>query len=112
VATFRQAHQALRDYTERFNRLALDLANRGQDAVTVEQQAAIGPYPQGIPYQWRRRMPDVVSISPSTILTHRAHLDRAQPRFCGVLIEGIARPYQCPVGFHEYTGLTRQDIDG
>jgi hypothetical protein len=110
MATFRQAHQALREYVERFNRLALECANHGQEAITTEQQDALGPYPQ-VPYQWRRRMPDILSIAPSTILEHRSHLDSALPECCQVLIKAT-RPYSCPVGFRPYSGITRQEIDG
>lgn len=109
----RAGTQAYREYVERFNRLALECANRGQDSVTLEQRDALGPYPKGIPQQWLRRMPDVKSISPSTILIHRSHLDRALPQFCQVRIDGAeGRWYACPVGFQEYSGITRDEIDG
>lgn len=113
MATFAQAHKVLRDYTERFNRLALELANAGQDRVTVEHLDVLGPYPKDIPYQWRRRMPDLHSINPATILEHRTHLDRALPGFCQVHLDRPdGRGYACPIGYHEYTGLTREEIDG
>jgi hypothetical protein len=112
MATFKQAHQALIDYTTRFNRLALDCAARGIDAITVEQQDGLGPYPK-VPYQWRRRMPDVVGLAPSTVLIHRGHLEQSlSPTFCGARIDGAHQPYMCPVGHQQYTGVTREEIDG
>lgn len=113
MATFAQAHRALREYTERFNRLALECANEGRGEVGLDRQDALGPYPKGIPYQWRRRMTDVVSIGPDTILKHREHLDRALSEMCQVKIESFdGRWYLCPIGHTEYTGLTRREIDG
>jgi hypothetical protein len=112
MATFKQAHEAMIAYTERFNRLALQCAERGQDAVTVADLDSLGAYPQ-VPAQWRRRMPDVVSVAPSTILEHRTHLDRALPGFCQVHLDRPdGRGYACPVGFREYTGISRREIDG
>lgn len=112
MASFKQAHAALRDYTERFNRLALECANEGRNEIGLERQDALGSYPKDIPYQWKRRMPDVISLSPQTILRHRAHLDQTDSTYCQVAIDGTHR-YLCPIGYGtQYPGLTRQEIDG
>lgn len=113
MATFAQAHKTLLDYTARFNRLALKCASEGRSEIDLERRDELGPYPKGIPYQWRRRMPDVVCIAPWLILEHRSHLDRALPGMCQARVERPeGRSFNCPIGLTQYTGLTRQEIDG